>query len=401
MRHRSHIPTVPALLALAMLTSCGQSTRPSRTQNDRDQPVTVGLAALERGESPAIRGATPDPYQQPEPGSVDELAARSALDLERVLADAATRDASRTTPTPVTRTPPPAAQPEPITQSTDAQGVSVGLVSVERTPQSAGGGPGGAAAGSQASTGLAALAGAETSERSIEGAAAEFSDLLIARAAQSPTPMGDLALAAAIAGSQGRPTPNVGTIAPTERAVLDAIRSIHQSIATSNSEGSPSIDHADALRAAADRASEGLPLRITDARLCTRVNGFGDYNELNVNSFLAGRPARVIVYTEVDRFANRPGPGVRRTVELSQEIDVYHDSDGAHCWKRPAQSISESSRTKRRDFFITNAIELPSTLTVGKYRMKITMRDLTSNSVAETTIPFTIVADAKLAHTSD
>lgn len=151
----------------------------------------------------------------------------------------------------------------------------------------------------------------------------------------------------------------------------------------------------------AERAAEGLPLRITDAKLCTRVVGFGDYNELSVNAFLAGSAARVVVYTQVDRFATRAGVGGRQTVELSQELDVYHDADGAHCWKRPAQSVSESSRVKRRDFFLTNAIELPPTLTVGKYRLKITMRDLTGNSVAEATIPFSVVADAKLAHTPE
>ncbi len=410
---------VPILLTLATLTSCGPGTRAAKDPGDTSQPVSTGLAALERGDSPTPRATTPDPNAQPAASSIEGMAQQSALDLEQALAAAASRDASRSGTTAFTQ-PAPSAESTPsetpVRISPSGDGVSVGLVSVERNSNTTGGGMEGAAAGPQANAGLGALgesAGepsggslADTSLSSvIDQTQAELGSLLARRAATSVTPLPDLALAAAIAGSEGRPAPELSSLGPSERAILEAIRSVHAFLATNaaggESEGGKALDAPDALQAAADRAAEGLPLRITDARLCTRVVGFGDYTELSVNAFLAGRAARVVVYTEVDRFSTRSGAGGRQTVELSQELDVYHDADGAHCWKRPAQSVSESSRVKRRDFFITNAIELPPTLTVGKYRMKITMRDLAGNSVAETTIPFTVVADAKLAHTSE
>lgn len=408
---------VPLLLTLAALTSCGQGNRVANTPSDTNQPVSTGLAALERGDSPTPRATTPDPNAQAAGDSIEGLSQRSALDLEQALAAAAARDAARASAgssSPRTSE----GVDSPVNVSPSGDGVSVGLVSVERNTNTTGGGAEDAAAGSQANAGLGALSGnasgpsgdgatdaSRGTDETIEASRSALSTLLTQRAATSVSPMPDLALAAAIAGSQGRPAPELSSLGPSERTLLDAIRSVHAFMASSadggGSESGGAIDVPDALQAAADRAAEGLPLRITDAKLCTRVAGFGDYTELSVNAFLAGRAARVVVYTEIDRFAVRSGIGGRQTVELSQELDVYHDADGAHCWKRPAQSVSESSRVKRRDFFITNAIELPPTLSVGKYRMKITMRDLAGNSVAETTIPFTVVADAKLAHTAE
>ena len=392
---------VSLLVSLCGLASCGQGTRATTGPGGSGQPVSTGLASLGKGDSPTPRTTTPDPNAQLDPGSIEGMAQRSAMDLEQALASAAARDASRPSGAGRGSVNNEAGQsePAPVVASTSGDGVSVGLVSVERNAEQGGGAP--------ASTGLGSLAGATpepAAEQSVDEAivatGSELETLLTSRAASSVRPIPDLALAAAISGSEGRGTPDAGTLAPSERALLDAIRSLHASLAN-GSEGAGSVDPADALRLAAERAAEGLPLRITDAKLCTRVVGFGDYNELSVNAFLAGSAARVVVYTQVDRFATRAGVGGRQTVELSQELDVYHDADGAHCWKRPAQSVSESSRVKRRDFFLTNAIELPPTLTIGKYRLKITMRDLTGNSVAEATIPFSVVADAKLAHTPE
>lgn len=410
---------VPILLTLAALTSCAQNQRAASKPGDTNQPVTTGLLALEKGASPTPRATTPDPNAQLDPTSIEGMAQRSALDLERALAEAAARDGAGTTTDTSARSPR-VSGPDSgsdVAVSPNVDGATVGMVSVERRTNPTGGAES-AGTDSQANTGLGALAGEpsvstggvevvaaseSSTDQAIESSRSELSALLTRRASTSVAPMSDLGLAAAIAGSEGLPAPELSTLSTGERSLLDAIRTVHASLAAhaNGSESGAALDASDTLQAAADRAAQGMPLRIRDAKLCTRVVGFGDYAELNVNAFLAGKPARIVVYTEVDRFATRAGAGGRQTVELSQELDVYHDADGAHCWKRPAQSVSESSRVRRRDFFITNAIELPPTLTVGKYRMKVTMRDLTGNSVAETTIPFTIVADAKLAYTPE
>jgi hypothetical protein len=157
-----------------------------------------------------------------------------------------------------------------------------------------------------------------------------------------------------------------------------------------------------AVTGLSDRLEAGQPLQIRDARLCTRVEGYGKYTPIDGAALLAGRTHPLIVYAELERFAApaATGQGGARgyRVELTQDIALYHDADGLLAWREGEQVIADFSRTKWRDFYLVHVIELPQTLTVGKYRLKITTRDrLNDNATAETVIPLDIVADPKLA----
>lgn len=409
MRAAISIGMVLALSGLAVsIASCGQGTRAGRG-DDENAPVRTGLAAMERGDSPTPRATTPDPNAEPEPGSVDALARQSAIDLERALA-ATPRESA-----PAGRGPSAGARRTGVSGaseagaagevvvSDDGSGVSVGLVNVERGAEgerSAQEAPAQAVSAGLSEMGGAQAAGVTLDER-IRAASGDLTRLLSERASTSTSPLADLAVASALAARAGEPAPESAQLAPSERAALMAVHGLVGTLGSGATGSESGVDVADALQRSADEASAGLPLRVTDAKLCTRVNGFGDYTELDVNAFLAGRASPVIVYAQVDRFMSRAGAGGRQVVEMSQELNIYHEADGAHCWKRPAQTVTESTRTRRRDFYLTNAIELPATLTVGKYRLKVTMRDATGGGTAETTIPFSIVADPALAHTAE
>ncbi|MCW5766202.1 MAG: hypothetical protein KIT68_09535 [Phycisphaeraceae bacterium] len=153
---------------------------------------------------------------------------------------------------------------------------------------------------------------------------------------------------------------------------------------------------------AAARLSAGEQLRIPVAALCRRVEGYGRYVPLGSANFLAGRAHPAIVYVEVANFAHRPVSGSpgggegEYAVELSQELNLFHDADGLLAWRSPERSAREVSRNMRRDYFLTQRIDLPPTLTVGRYRLKVIVRDKTSGAQAETTIAINIVADAAL-----
>jgi hypothetical protein len=165
------------------------------------------------------------------------------------------------------------------------------------------------------------------------------------------------------------------------------------------------------LMAMAESVLSSRPMRVRAAVLCARVTGFGQYTPLSSNRFLHGRNHPVIVYTEVAPFEYRratsveaargggaPGDGREMwAVELSQQIQIYLDSDGLLVWSRPEETVLEVSRNRRRDFFLVNEVILPRTLSVGRYRMKITMRDRTGGAVDEAVIPFEVVADPALA----
>ncbi|MCB9838583.1 MAG: hypothetical protein H6813_04525 [Phycisphaeraceae bacterium] len=157
------------------------------------------------------------------------------------------------------------------------------------------------------------------------------------------------------------------------------------------------------------RVIEGLPdrleswraLSIPTAALCVRVDGFGQYEEFRSNTLLAGRTHRMIVYTELADFRSEPGTGpsgeIGRRVRLRQDLSLYHDADGLLAWRKADQPIDEFSRNERRDFFLVQLIELPQTLTVGSYRLKVTVVDEVAGATAEAVIPIDVVADSGLA----
>lgn len=148
-------------------------------------------------------------------------------------------------------------------------------------------------------------------------------------------------------------------------------------------------------------------VRVIRALFCSRVEGFGRYASMG-DTFVAGRPLRAIVYAELDQFAYRAAregdPGQRgvplaeqESVDLSQSLSLYHDASGLLAWHRPAQTVVETTRARRRDFYLIQQIELPRTLGVGRYNLKVTVKDRTSGAESEAIIPFTIVADATTA----
>lgn len=159
----------------------------------------------------------------------------------------------------------------------------------------------------------------------------------------------------------------------------------------------------DAGLAAAGRlgsSRESEMFRVETATLCSKVEGFGRYQTLDSSTLLAGRAHRAIVYVEVSDFAHRATSNDRAepgwNVELTQELSLYHDADQLLAWRRPEQTISDFSRNKRRDFFVVQIVELPATLSIGAYNLKVTMRDREAGAVAEAIIPIRVVADPAL-----
>ncbi len=165
---------------------------------------------------------------------------------------------------------------------------------------------------------------------------------------------------------------------------------------------------AEALREAAQAAAPLSGLRATNAALTSRVESFGRYTPLASTTFLAGRASAFILYTELENFAQSragdapvesaaaeagdtalPGDWV---VSLSQQVELY-SADGTRVWARPEQVVRDRARTLRRDFFLVQRLDLPSTLSVGSYTLRVTVRDRLGGGLAERAIPITIVAD--------
>lgn len=186
-----------------------------------------------------------------------------------------------------------------------------------------------------------------------------------------------------------------GLLSPAEMASLDAARELFRAMSSEGGLAGPAE-----VSAVLDRIRRDLDaragLRIIRAELCTRVTGFGRYEPFPANRFIAGRAQPVIVYAEVDRFAHRESTGPdgdpRFEIQLSQRLELYHTADNLNTWNRAAETDRTSSRNRVRDYYLINQVTLPPNLSIGKYHLKVVMRDLVGEHMAETIIPIEIVA---------
>jgi hypothetical protein len=145
----------------------------------------------------------------------------------------------------------------------------------------------------------------------------------------------------------------------------------------------PLLDMADRLRSQAD-------LTVSTVALCRRVDGFGKYEPISPLRFPAMQENAAIVYCEVQNFLTREEGSMWKT-KLTEQVTLYSDM-GVLAWSDDKREVNDECRNRRHDFFAYNIIRLPSTLTVGRYVLKVTIEDKNADRVAEATVPVEIVA---------
>lgn len=242
-----------------------------------------------------------------------------------------------------------------------------------------------------------------TREQRIERLTAELAARLREQADAGERPLHALAALAALELVQPGVFDEPGAAAlltSRERDALTLWRDMLRYAGRSLTENDSSNALLRSVRVASEQARDFATLELTKVALCARVDGFGQYVELESTKMLAGQTHRVGLYVEVDGFGTRAasdddGRPAHR-VELTRELSLYHDADGLLAWRRPAVDITDSSLNRRRDFFFSEVIELPRTLTVGSYRLKVSVTDRVTGAVAESILPVDVVADARL-----
>lgn len=455
-RHQPSNPSTPGALILpfliagALASSCGRSaefadaSKPPVLRPDSSAPISTGLNALDQG------GARPAPLRSDaEPTSADQTAGLLSLMEQAQLHAGVSVDGAPSSAPPTANLasagPPPQANP----------GVSFSLPAEPQlsiTVPDLGPFPGVEA---RALPEIPSETRADRRARLI----AELGALLDQEATEAPAPAPMLAQIAALkflslpptrtlltsdnpggqlggatkpppdspAGLNSPPDPldaylNSGALSPREKDSLGAWDSFVTKARSALLQHHDIAALAPPAQSLADALDAWTPLSITEARLCSKVDGFGVYHELKKfggrYKFLAGRPARMIVYIEPVSFTHSrvSRDGVwGHEVALLQDLRLYHaaqDSDTL-VWRKPDQRITDFSRNRRRDFFVVQVIELPATLSVGAYHLKVILTDdapagsAASNDAgegskggrggggqAEIIIPIELVADA-------
>ncbi|GAB4385066.1 MAG: hypothetical protein Kow0022_09590 [Phycisphaerales bacterium] len=228
--------------------------------------------------------------------------------------------------------------------------------------------------------------------------AKDIVDAIVAGLGSSEHPLEDalalLGLDTLVPGAADAPTEH-DVLSPAERTQFEAARSLLDAIRTGEDDPDAAADAAEQI--ALDLADQ-MPLRLDRAELCSRVDGYGQYTRFEGNTFVAGRPHRVILYVELSRFGHTVIPGTdgepRFAVDLTQRVEIYHEPDGVLAMATPTLADRRVSRNRFRDYYVVTALDLPATLSVGRYGIRVTMRDRSDDSVAEVVVPLTIVADS-------
>lgn len=188
---------------------------------------------------------------------------------------------------------------------------------------------------------------------------------------------------------------DLASLKPAERELVERYHNLVVTLARELASEEGGLDQKKIM----DRVSslfDPNPIRITTAEICRRVRGFGVYEPFESRVFLAGREQSVIVYTELEHFQVVPTDGGLSEVKLAQEVVLYNEADGLVVWQQPRVEVVDQSRNRRRDFFVVQMVRLPARLGVGKYVMKVRVRDLHGDSLDEVTVPIQYVADQAL-----
>jgi hypothetical protein len=433
--------TTAASLALVLILAAGCAAKKGQDAEaaDADQ-VNAGLSTLSQGGG----GTELENIDAGAESSGDKntLMSRASVDLEEALrlkrenekklgagdqvlakTDRPSMDSLREQPAPTQND---AANAEQLAASnTSNGGLPAGVTAGTGTPGVASDSTDTAANGSLAamSSGTTPAQPAESSEQRAARVGNEFSTLMTERAATQAS-WRDFLFAAIVPAmtaekpvSLKSPEGAKEALGPKEYASLDVARELVEDLTKGRASSGDPGAVADVLERARQALGKQSAVRIPTAVLCTRVSGYGRYEPFRNNVFPAGQANRAIVYVEVDRMAHRPlkntDPGAfagdEWAVEISQELELRLDSDSTLQWRRPEETVIETSRNKRRDFYLIQEIEIPATLSVGTYKLKVIVRDRaagdrgrvgsdgSSAPRAEATIEFKIAADPNAA----
>jgi hypothetical protein len=197
---------------------------------------------------------------------------------------------------------------------------------------------------------------------------------------------------------QGESVPQLtalSPLAPEDRevvsAMLDGITNFRDSVRADNNmllsrKVRPLLEMADRLRSQAE-------LSIPTVALCRRVTGFGVYDPIDGDRFMAGQDTPVIVYCDVQNFASQLNDQKLWETKLKLQVVLYEEQSGMEVWRQKELPPGvDLSRNRRHDFFMAEMIHLPASLSIGRYLLKVSVEDLQVNRIAENTVGIQMVA---------
>jgi hypothetical protein len=140
------------------------------------------------------------------------------------------------------------------------------------------------------------------------------------------------------------------------------------------------------LCAATAALGDSAALEIHNLAFCSEVQSFGSIKPFETREFSPGQ--RLLLYAEIENFrSENTAKGYHTSLRSSFQI---FDSSGRRVDERDSAESEEHCQSPRRDYFIGCDFCLPKKLYPGRYTLKLTVEDLKSQKVAESSIDFTV-----------
>lgn len=193
------------------------------------------------------------------------------------------------------------------------------------------------------------------------------------------------------AGGKGEIDPALfKRLSSRQREQLERFRRLNHYLLLEMAEGSPALS-ASAAAEAIEQYFGPSPVSVRRAELCRSVRGYGVYEPIKKEGFIAGAKNKMILYLELDDFATEK-EGDWHRIDLSQEVVLFDAPSGTKVWGIKPQALTDRSRNVRRDFFTTQMIELPTNVGVGEYILKVRVTDRNAQTVDEVSVPIKVIA---------
>jgi hypothetical protein len=166
-------------------------------------------------------------------------------------------------------------------------------------------------------------------------------------------------------------------------SLLDAAVATRRAIRAPHAFADGSLLAAERFRAAV--STQANP-QIAAVALCSKVVTFGVYDELNLETFVPGRPLHAIVYTEVANLQPETTAEGQYRTALGSRVELL-TTDGHSVWQQEEPEIVDLCRRRRTDFFVAQRVTFPPSLRGGEYVLKVSVEDKTSGRVDEAAHP--------------
>jgi len=140
------------------------------------------------------------------------------------------------------------------------------------------------------------------------------------------------------------------------------------------------------LSSAVAKLGENCQLLVRNLTFCTKIQSYGCVKPFEKYEFAPGQ--NVLLYAEVENLTNEATPqGYHTSLQSSYQI---FDNRGQRVADDEFTTTEEHCRNPRRDYFIGYEFRMPERIYPGVHTLQLTIRDLKSNKVGQSTIEFKV-----------